>query len=39
VSTGSVLSAHDCFELGRQSYNSGDADHTVQVPIFSHKYV
>ena len=30
VTTGSILSAHDCFELGRQSYNSGDAVHTVQ---------
>ena len=30
VATGSVLSAHDCFELGRQSYNGGDAIHTVQ---------
>jgi len=30
VTTGSTLSAHDCFEMGRQSYNSGDAVHTVQ---------
>ena len=30
VTTGSILSAHDCFELGRQSYNSGDAGHTVE---------
>ena len=30
VTTGSILSAHDCFELGRQSYNSGDAVHTVE---------
>ena len=30
VTTGSMLSAHDCFELGRQSYNQGDAVHTVQ---------
>ena len=26
---GPTLSAHDCFELGRQHYNSGDYDHTI----------
>ena len=26
---GPSLSAHDCFELGRQHYNSGDYDHTI----------
>ena len=27
-STGPALSAHDCFELGRQTYNNGDYFHT-----------
>ena len=26
---GPSLSAHDCFELGRQHYNSGDMDHAI----------
>jgi hypothetical protein len=30
IETGSKLSAHDCFELGRQTYNSGDAANTVK---------
>jgi len=30
VETGSKLSAHDCFELGRQTYNSGDAANTIR---------
>ena len=29
VSYGTTLSAHDCFELGRQHYNSGDYDHAI----------
>ena len=30
-SVGTQLTANDCFELGRQSYNNGDHHHTVQV--------
>ena len=30
-SYGTHLTANDCFELGRQSYNNGDHAHTVQV--------
>ena len=26
---GPTLSAHDCFELGRQAYNNGDYFHTT----------
>lgn len=29
VHYGTTLTAHDCFELGRQSYNVGDHDHTA----------
>lgn len=29
VNYGTTLSAHDCFELGRQHYNSGDYDHSI----------
>ena len=29
VAYGTTLSAHDCFELGRQHYNSGDMDHAI----------
>jgi len=30
VKFGTTLTANDCFELGRQSYNNGDHPHTVQ---------
>ena len=33
MSFGTHLTANDCFELGRQSYNNGDHLHTVQVSI------
>jgi len=29
VNYGTSLSAHDCFELGRQHYNNGDYDNTI----------
>lgn len=29
VNYGTTLSAHDCFELGRQHYNAGDYDHSI----------
>ena len=29
VNYGTELSAHDCFELGRQHYNNDDHDNTV----------
>ncbi len=30
VDYGPSLTGHDCFELGRQSYNNGDYTHTIQ---------
>ena len=33
------LTANDCFELGRQSYNNGDHFHTVQVHLSYTFYV
>ena len=29
VNYGTTLSAHDCFELGRQHYNQNDLDHSI----------
>ena len=38
-SFGVHLTANDCFELGRQSYNNGDHAHTVQVDFCLHLLV